>query len=91
MSTNHFISYASILQVDPDLFGHQPNDNSKRGHRASFTILTPRYRIFAVHTRFDRVEWFVVDESEKDYVDNLRNNVIRQKPTLREAIAGLGE
>lgn len=47
-----------------------------------------RYAIAPIHTRFDKVEWFVWDA---DVVDPLTNKagVIRQASTKEEALTGL--
>lgn len=47
-----------------------------------------RYAVAPVHTRFDRVQWFVWDADEIDPVTN-GPAVIRQEDTEAEAIAGL--
>jgi hypothetical protein len=47
-----------------------------------------RYAVYPVHTRFDAVEWFVVDAYEVDLVTG-GPAVIRQSPTEAEAVAGL--
>ena len=47
-----------------------------------------RYAVAAVHTRFDAVEWFVWD-AEHSLSDTSRAEVIRQAPTMEEAIKGL--
>lgn len=47
-----------------------------------------RYAVAAVHTRFDAVEWFVWD-AEHPLSDMNHAEVIRQAPTMAEAIKGL--
>ncbi len=42
----------------------EPNDPAQRGQYASLSALfgeTSRYKLFAVHTRFDAVQWMVED------------------------------
>lgn len=50
-----------------------------------------RFKLFAVHTRFDAVQWFVTD-AEKPAVDargNSSPSVIRQEATKEAAVKGL--
>jgi hypothetical protein len=47
-----------------------------------------RYAVYAVHTRFDAVEWFVADAEQTDAVTG-QPAVIRQAPTEIEAMARL--
>lgn len=66
----------------------EPNNPALRGHRASRILRfgpAARYEVFAVHTRFDTVEWWVTD-SNVTYSDG-RPWVIRQEPSFDEAIA----
>lgn len=66
----------------------EPNNPALRGHRASRILRfgpAARYEVFAVHTRFDAVEWWVTD-SNVTYSDG-RPWVIRQEPSFDEAIA----
>lgn len=68
----------------------QPNDPARRGQRASQTLsFGPRRRfsVYAIHTRFDAVQWFVTD-SNLTHGDG-RPWVIRQEPCFDSAIAGL--
>lgn len=46
-----------------------------------------RYSVMSIHTRFDAIEWFVKDSEKPDEYG--MSSVIRQCPTLTEAIAGL--
>ena len=66
------------------------NDTSKAGQLAGerqFFGEFSRYCVFPVHTRFDRVSWFVKD-AERPAPDG-RAEVIRQEDTLEAAVAGL--
>lgn len=47
-----------------------------------------RYRVWPIHTRFDAVEWLVADAEVIDEVTGFAA-VIRQEPTLEQAVAGL--
>lgn len=46
-----------------------------------------RYAVAPIHTRFDAVEWFVWDAEASRDLDPAP--VIRQEPTLEEALRGL--
>lgn len=46
-----------------------------------------RYCVYAVHTRFDSVSWFVADA--ETYDDLGLATVIRQEPTFEAAVSGL--
>lgn len=66
------------------------NDPMRQGSRASHQLAFgkwSRYRVGALHTRFDRVTWFVWDAEKLD--ENGQPDVIRQADTLAEAVAGL--
>ncbi len=67
----------------------QANDPSRKGQIASPKIAFgdyKRYAIYAVHTRFDAVSWFVAD---CDVDDCGMPGIIRQEPTIAEALRGL--
>lgn len=69
----------------------QPNDPSRAGQRASQRLIFGefhRFAVFAIHTRFDAVEWFVTDAEKTDPVTE-GPAVIRQEATMAEAVAGL--
>jgi hypothetical protein len=69
------------------------NNPTRAGQRASkveFFGPFSRYGVFAVHTRFDAVQWFAVDSEHPDskpgdYV------IIRQEVTREAVIASLPE
>lgn len=66
------------------------NNQSLRGKLAARKQLFGAYSQYAVapvHTRFDAVEWFVWDADRLD--KHGLPEVIRQAPTLDEAISGL--
>lgn len=66
------------------------NDPNKTGQLAANKVLfgyNNRYAIAPVHTRFDKVQWFVWDAEV--YGDGL-DNLIRQSNSYEEAIEGLG-
>lgn len=66
----------------------QANDKSKAGQRASKSVLYgdfSRYSTFAVHTRFDDVQWFTADVENRDPKTGLPA-IIRQAATFEEAL-----
>lgn len=67
------------------------NNPNKKGELASRKVTFgpwSRYAVFAVHTRFDRVQFFVADAERPDPVTN-GPEIIRQADTLEEALTGL--
>jgi len=67
------------------------NVPSKAGQKAgAYEIFGAfaRYAVFPVHTRFDAIEWFVVDSEREDPVCG-GMAIIRQEPTRELAMAGL--
>jgi hypothetical protein len=67
------------------------NDPSRSGQPATAKYLFGpfnRYAVFAVHTRFDAVSWFVTDAEQLDYVTGCPL-VIRQCDTRELAVRGL--
>lgn len=67
------------------------NNPSKAGQKASKTRLfgeNSRYALYAVHTRFDFVEWMVSDAERMDELTGLPS-IIRQTQSKEEAIKGL--
>ena len=46
-----------------------------------------RYQVYAVHTRFDAVSWFVADAEITDALGYAE--IIRQEPSYELAVAGL--
>ena len=73
----------------------EANDPKRAGRNASKTKYFgefSRYAVFAVHTRFDAVSWFVTDAegiTDEQVKRGERAPVIRQEPTYEAAIAGL--
>lgn len=69
----------------------QQNDPNQAGTLASKKHLHgegSRYATYAVHTRFDAVQWFTADAYQMDEKTQLPA-IIRQSATFDEAIAGL--
>ena len=65
------------------------NEPARKGQLASRKVTFGehrRYAVAAIHTRFDAVEWFVWDA---EVMDGDVPAVIRQEPTLAEALRGL--
>lgn len=68
------------------------NDPSKHGQLAAKRVLFgdfSRYSIAPVHTRFDRVMWFVWDAETVSVDGTGLPEVIRQAWTREEALRGL--
>lgn len=68
----------------------QVNNPAKAGEQASdINIFGPRgrYAVYAVHTRFTHVAWFVVDAEQLDSLG--RQTIVRQESTMEAAIEGL--
>lgn len=63
----------------------EQNDKSKRGERASLATKIGRFSVFAVHTRFDAVQWFVEDVENVDHLG--LSIVVGQHETREAAIA----
>lgn len=66
------------------------NNPAKKGQLASRKLIfgdCSRYAVAAIHTRFEAVEWFVWDAEQLDA--HGFPEVIRQEPTLDEALKGL--
>lgn len=66
------------------------NNPERAGHVASGYLTFgrhSRYAVMSIHTRFDAIEWFVKDSNQPDEYG--MSTVIRQCPTLAEAIVGL--
>ena len=67
------------------------NDPSKKGQRASKPVMfgeCKRFCAFAVHTRFDAVEWFVEDAESVDEYG--LPAVASQGETFEDATRGFG-
>lgn len=73
----------------------QTNNPNRAGENASFgqkLLFGPfsRYAVYAVHTRFDAVQWFVEDAEQED--ENTGGPaVIRQADSFFGAIEGLDD
>lgn len=73
----------------------QSNDPARAGQiasKVSYFGEFGRYSVYAVHTRFDAVQWFVTD-AEGVTDEQVRHRemppVIRQESTYEAAVAGL--
>jgi hypothetical protein len=68
------------------------NNPVKKGHIVKNTTLEfgqyLRYKVFAVHSRFGKVAWFVEDSTLKDSITG-GHEVIRQEESFEEATKGL--
>lgn len=65
-------------------------DPQRIGGRASKQITFGefnRYMVYAVHTSFQKITWFVVDSETKDEIGE--SKVIRQKNDFYKAVEGL--
>lgn len=70
----------------------EPNDPTRRGaHASDYVIFGPhgRYAIYAIHTRFDAIEFQVIDVEQVDPNTGDYGSVVRQEPTAMEALRGL--
>lgn len=66
----------------------KPNDPTKAGQKASRIVTfgeLSRYAIYAVHTRFDNVQWFVADSSREDPKTGLPE-IVSQSDSFDEAV-----
>ena len=75
------LSFPSTLTNNPTLRGSLAAPKQRFGDWG-------RYAIAPVHTRFDDLEWFVWDAEVIDEATGLAA-VIRQAPTMEEALRGL--
>lgn len=69
----------------------ETNDPSRKGQRASMIMAFgkyKRYAVYATHTRFNYVEWFV--EDAEAVADGVPPPVIRQGADFWVAVHGLG-
>jgi hypothetical protein len=67
------------------------NNPSLKGQLASKKVLhgeNSRFATFAVHTRFDAVQWFTADALRPDDKTGLPE-IVRQSATFEEALHGL--
>lgn len=75
-------SFASTYRNDPKRAGQLAARKRLFGDNS-------RYAVAPVHTRFDRIEWFVWD-AENPWLDgDGKPSVIRQAATLPDALYGL--
>ncbi len=75
------LSFAASYTNNPSLKGSLAAPKQRFGEAG-------RYAVAPIHTRFDEVEWFVWD-AEHPASSISRAEVIRQAPTLEEALRGL--
>jgi len=66
----------------------QDNNPKQAGELASSKVTFGRYAVYAVHTRFDNVSWFVADAESVDEVTG-GSAIIRQESSFETAVAGL--
>ena len=69
----------------------EQNDTQRAGQRASRSRVSgefSRFATFAVHTRFEAVQWFTTDAETLDALG--MPSVIRQAASFGEAVATLG-
>jgi hypothetical protein len=70
----------------------EKNNPAKKGQPASSAVIHGQFRqysTFAMHTRFDRVQWFTTDVEQKDQNNPELPRVIRQCDTFDDAVNGL--
>jgi hypothetical protein len=86
---------ATLIESERPQFPAAPvaetNNAAKRGLRASAVVRfgpVLRFAAFAVHTRFDAVQWFIADDLVLDPLTG-RPEIIGQAATFDAAIAGL--
>jgi hypothetical protein len=72
----------------PSAPANNPLDAGSQASDKTFFGEFDRYALFAVHTRFDAVQWFVADAELPDPVTG-KPSIIRQAATPEEAVAGL--
>lgn len=68
----------------------EPNNPLRAGRLASNKVIfgdRKRYALYAIHTRFGKIEWIVVDAETPDYLGQA--DVIRMADTPHDAVAGL--
>jgi hypothetical protein len=68
---------------------NNPNLAGQLASRKAFVGHCKRLAVYAVHSRFDAVSWFVADAYLLDELTGFPS-IIRQEDTLADAIAGLG-
>lgn len=70
----------------------QKNNHEKAGQKASQKLIfgpSSRYAVYAVHTCFDNVMWFVEDAEQNCEVIPEQLKVIRQAWNFQDAVNGL--
>lgn len=70
----------------------QNNNPEKAGQKASQKIIFGpfnRYAVYAVHTRFDKVQWFVEDAEQNCDVIPEQLKIIRQEWDFKDAVKRL--
>ena len=75
------VSFPRVPNNDPSLCGSLASPKQFFGDHS-------RYAVAPVHTRFDRIEWFVWD-AEHSLSDMTRAEIIRQSETLEDALRDL--
>ena len=67
---------------------NNPNLAGQRANKKELFGTFGRYAVYAIHTRFDFVEWIVTDAENMDELTNLPT-IIRQADTKEKAMQGL--
>ena len=70
-----------MIKNNPNLAGQRANKKELFGQ-------FNRYAVYAIHTRFNCVEWIVTDAEKMDELTGLPS-IIRQADTREKAIQGL--
>jgi len=90
-STTCASSAIAPVQTDSIAPATQPNKATMRGQLASRKVFfgeASRFALYAVHTRFDAVMWFVADAEILDELTGLPA-IVRQEWDVAKAIVGL--
>lgn len=93
MAFRKFVTLAALLTMRqpfniPALRGHQATPKATFGGANDADGSPSRYCVYAVHTTFDAVMWFVDDAEQIDEITE-RPLVIRQGASCAEVIQGL--
>ena len=67
---------------------NNPNLAGQRANKKELFGPFSRYAVYAIHTRFDYIEWIVTDADKIDELTNLPA-IIRQAKTKEDAMRGL--
>lgn len=79
------------MDMAPRLIHADEPDESRAGERASDSIFfgdRGRMELYAIHSRFGILEWLIVDHERLEEPIGLPA-IVRQAPSLREAINGM--